>query len=199
MFSEIIFIEIFIEEFLLKINFKMKESIEIPDGVNAEIAGSVVKIEGKFGKLERKFDADKVKIEKNQNKIILETAGEKKSDKAILYTFKSHIKNMVHGVKDKITYEMKVVFSHFPVTCEVKGDSFIIKNFLGEKLNRSAKILSGVKVTVSGKDIKLEGVDIEKVSQTAANIEQAAKIIEKDRRVFQDGIYITKKDGVLIK
>lgn len=177
----------------------MKESIEIPGGVNAEISSSVVKIGGKFGKVERKFDANKIKIEKNQNKITLETPGEKKSDKTILYTFKSHVKNMIHGSKDKITYEMKIIYSHFPVTCEVKGDTLIIKNFLGEKSNRSTKILSGVKVTIKGRDIELEGADIEKVSQTAANIEQATKIIRKDRRVFQDGIYITKKDGVPIK
>ncbi|PKP59023.1 MAG: 50S ribosomal protein L6 [Candidatus Altiarchaeales archaeon HGW-Altiarchaeales-2] len=96
-------------------------------------------------------------------------------------------------------YKLKLVFSHFPVSLESKGSELVIKNFLGEKAPRKAKILDGVDVKVKGKDLTVEGVDIEKVSQTAANIERAGKILHKDRRVFQDGIYIVEKDGVLIK
>ena len=53
-----------------------------------------------------------------------------------------------------------------------------------------------VKVEVQNKvDVIVSGADIEKVGQTAANIERSCKIRKRDRRVFQDGIYITSKAG----
>lgn len=176
----------------------MEELIEIPNDVKVEITNSVVKVSGKFGSTERRFDPNNIKLEKNENFIVLKTLRDKKVDKMNLYTTRAHVRNMIHGVRDNIIYKMRIVYSHFPITVEVKDKIFIIKNFLGEKCNRKANILDGVKVTVNGREITLEGVDIEKVSQTAANIEQATKIVGKDRRVFQDGIYIIEKDGVPI-
>ena len=53
---------------------------------------------------------------------------------------------------------------------------------------------SDVKVEVKNKvDVIVTGADIEKVGQTAANIERACRIRKRDRRVFQDGIYIVAK------
>ena len=82
---------------------------------------------------------------------------------------------------------------------KIQGDKFVIDNFLGEKYPRKAKILKNVTVEVKGQDVTLKGIDKELVSQTAANIEQITKITKRDLRVFQDGIYITEKDGKPIK
>ena len=57
----------------------------------------------------------------------------------------------------------------------------------------SSKIGDNTKVEVKAADITVSGPDIEAVGQTAANMEQATKIRKHDRKVFQDGIYITKK------
>ena len=69
----------------------------------------------------------------------------------------------------------------------------MIRNFLGERSSRSAKILDGVEIKVEADKIRLSGADKEKVGQSAANIEQATHIKGYDRRVFQDGVYITQK------
>jgi large subunit ribosomal protein L6 len=82
---------------------------------------------------------------------------------------------------------------------KVQGDKFVIDNFLGEKYPRKAKILKNVTVEVKGQDVTLKGIDKEIVSQTAAIIEQITKITNRDLRVFQDGIYITEKDGKPVK
>ena len=53
---------------------------------------------------------------------------------------------------------------------------------------------SEVEVKVQNKtDVTVSGVDREKVGQTAANIERSCRIKKRDRRVFQDGIYIVSK------
>ena len=105
----------------------------------------------------------------------------------------SHIRNMITGVTKGFTYKMKIIFTHFPIQVNVEGDKVVIRNFLGERAPRVAKILPGVKVEVQKEDVLVKGIDIEAVGQTAANIEQATKVKGKDIRVFLDGIYIYEK------
>ncbi len=117
----------------------------------------------------------------------------KVKEKALVGTFASHIQNMIDGVQGGFEYHMKMVYSHFPMKTTVKGDKFVIENFLGEKSPRYANIIGHTKVTVKGAEVVVSGVDLEMTSQTAANIERACKIKGFDPRVFQDGIYITEK------
>ncbi|PKP59366.1 MAG: 50S ribosomal protein L6 [Candidatus Altiarchaeales archaeon HGW-Altiarchaeales-1] len=177
----------------------MEDKISIPQGTNVEIVNDIIKVKGKFGTIEKKFNPYDLQINVNEGEVIISAKTDKKREKKLLNTYYSHINNMLKGVNNKVIYKLKLVFSHFPVSLESKGSELVIKNFLGEKAPRKAKILDGVDVKVKGKDLTVEGADIEKVSQTAANIEWAGKILHKDRRVFQDGIYIIEKDGVLIK
>ncbi len=100
---------------------------------------------------------------------------------------------MIKGVTEGFVYKMKIVYSHFPIKASVKGNEFIIENFLGEKSARKAKLFGNVKVTIKGSDVIIEGINREEVGQTAANIEAATKVKDKDVRVFQDGIYIVSK------
>ena len=85
------------------------------------------------------------------------------------------------------------------MTLKVDGNIMTITNLFGEKVPRSANLPwtpSEVQVRVENKvDVIVTGADREKVGQTAANIERACKIRKRDRRVFQDGIYIVSKDG----
>ena len=176
---------------------EIKEEIEIPDGVEVEVHGEgrnrEVIVRGKLGEIRRVLDYHNVLISTEGKKVILKSILPKRRDKAMLGTYSSHLRNMIKGVTEGFTYEMKLVYSHFPVTVKVEGDQVIIENFLGEKSPRKAKILDGVKVSVKGDTILVEGIDKEKVGQTAANIEQATRIVGLDYRVFQDGIYIVRK------
>ena len=81
------------------------------------------------------------------------------------------------------------------MTLEVKGTEFIVNNYFGEKVPRRADILSGVEVKVSNKvEVVVTGIDKENVGQTAANIERCTVVKNRDRRVFQDGIYLLGKE-----
>ena len=80
------------------------------------------------------------------------------------------------------------------MTLAVKGNQFVVNNYFGERVPRHANILSGVEVKVQNKtEVLVTGIDKEAVGQTAANIERSTTVKKRDRRVFQDGIYLIDK------
>jgi len=168
--------------------------VAVPDGVGVDVEGFKVNVSGSKGNLTREFRGV-ASIEKKDANVVIKPKSKFKKDRAVAGAVRSHIKNMTKGVSDGFTYNMKIVYSHFPMNVKAQGNTFVIDNFLGEKHPRSAKILEGVEVQVNAQDITLTGSNKENVAQTAANIEQATKIKNLDPRVFQDGIYITEKDG----
>lgn len=169
--------------------------IEIPEGVEVEINGNLIKMKGAQGESKREFDLDNIMFEKKGNKIILGNKKATKKEKKMINTITAHIKNMFKGIKDKFVYELKIVFSHFPVTAEVKGKKVLIKNFLGEKTPRQADIPEGAEVEVKKEIILVKSNDKEIAGRAAASIERATNIRLRDRRIFQDGIFITNKAG----
>ena len=46
---------------------------------------------------------------------------------------------------------------------------------------------------IKGDKVTVTGTDVEKAGQTAANIEQSTRISSRDRRVFQDGIFLVRR------
>jgi len=172
--------------------------IKIPDGVEVEvegdtISGYTVRAKGPLGENSRFLKFRDVFIEKTDGVIRVYTPVDKAKHKAIVGTFTAHINNLIRGVREGFEYKLKVFYAHFPVKLRVSGGEIIIENFLGETTPRKAKIVGRTKVEIKGQEITVKGVDIEECGQTAANLERATRIRNKDRRVFQDGIYIVKK------
>ena len=54
--------------------------------------------------------------------------------------------------------------------------------------------MGNVKVNVEKDEIIVSGIDIEEVGQTASNIELACRIKGRDRKIFQDGIWIVGRE-----
>lgn len=172
----------------------MKKEIEIPNGIDVEIENKKVKVRGEKGELEKEFKYFyNIKIEKTDNKIVITSDSDKRKVKSMVGTILAHITNLIKGVTEGFTYKMKIVYTHFPITVKTERDKVLISNFLGERISRVAKIVGDTKIEISGQDLTLTGINKEDVAQTAANIEIATKISKKDRRVFQDGIFITSK------
>ena len=183
----------------MHISIKMKreliKKIEIPEGVEVSIVGDKI-IAKKGDKMnEREFDFGKMKVEKKGNEIILENKKASKNEKRNINTTAAHIKNMIKGVQEKFEYKLKVCFSHFPITVEVKGDEALVKNFLGERYPRVVRIPKGANVDVDKEIITVSASDKEIAGQAAANFENVTRIVNRDRRIFQDGIFITSKCG----
>src|SRR3989344_3896080 len=131
--------------------------IEIPEGVEIEIYGNMLKIKGPEGENSRKFNTNKLIFEKKDEKIIIGSKKATKREKKMMNTIAKHIKNMISGIQKKFKYKLKACFSHFPISVVIK--------------------------------------DNELAGQSAADIEKITSIRLKDRRIFQDGIFITNKAG----
>ena len=167
--------------------------IEIPPDVKASLDNGTLNVSGNLGAIPRRISNPQIKVKIEDNKVIVSQNSDKRNSKIIAKTTVAHIKNMINGVKYGYTYNLKICSSHFPISLKVDKDYVVITNFLGEKTPRKSKILPGAKVVVAGDLIDVTGFDLEKTGQTAANIEKATNIRNRDRRVFQDGIFITKK------
>jgi large subunit ribosomal protein L6 len=172
---------------------KISESIQIPEGVTCDFNNSVLKCTKGSVSLERKINIPEMKVKIENNNLTLEVEKGNKTHLKKIRTYIAHITNIFHGLDDKFTYTLEAVNVHFPMTLKVEGSIVTITNFLGEKRPRKVKILPNVEVEVKGQSITVSSHDKEAAGQTAANLEKAGKLKGKDRRIFQDGIYITQK------
>ena len=171
------------------------QQIEIPEGVEANLEDNKLTIKGAEGENSREFKIGKLDFEKKDNLIVLGSKKATKNEKKMINTLTAHIKNMIKGVQENFEYTLKICSSHFPMTVEIQGNEATVKNFLGEKIPRKVKIPLNAKVEINKDIITINSSDKEIAGQTAANFEKATKIRNKDRRVFQDGIFITNKAG----
>jgi len=176
----------------------LKVEIATGEKVRAEVVGTILKVKGPKGEVERNFAYPKIKVEVADGKIIVSSVKATKNEKKIVGAFEAHIQNMVNGVTELYVYKLKICSGHFPMSVSVSGREFIIKNFLGETVPRTVKFSPSVEVKVNGTEIAVTGSDIELVGQTAAKIENLCRITNRDRRIFQDGCYITMKAGKAI-
>ncbi len=174
---------------------ELSQTIEIPEGIEVEIDGANVIVRSSEATNERKFDLANLILEKKGNKIIIGNKKSSKKEKRKMNTIAAHIRNMMEGVQKAFEYKLKVCFSHFPITVEVKENEALIKNFLGERTPRKVKIPQGAEVKVDKENITITSPNIEIAGQAAANFENVTRIAKRDRRVFQDGIFITSKAG----
>lgn len=172
---------------------KYQTFVKIPEGINCTFKDGVLDCKKDNKEFSRKIGLLDVDIKVADGKIgLFSTRANKKTIK-LMMSMVSHLKNGIKGLEDGFQYKLEICNVHFPMTVKVEGNRVMIGNFLGEKKMRSADILPGVKVEISGREIEVSGQDIEKTGQTAANIEKATRVRSKDRRIFQDGIFITEK------
>jgi len=177
----------------------LNQTIEIPEGIDITTEGLLMKIKGPNGEVERIINLKGIEIKKEENIIKIDTKKTSRNYKKIINTTRAHIINMIKGVQEAYVYKLKVCSGHFPMTVTIENKEVIVKNFLGEKKPRKAKVIDGVEIKIDKDEITIESPDIEKAGQTAANIETSTRITKKDRRVFMDGIWITQKANKEIK
>ena len=174
----------------------LSESIEITEGVEVSFKDYEVNIKKGDKEVSRNVHPY-IEVNIDGRKIILSTERDRKIERKLFGTAKAHIRNMIKGVDEGFTYKLKVANVHFPmnVSYDKENNEIIVKNFLGEKIDRKIKLVNGVEVSVKGEDIEVSCSDIEKAGNAAAQIEKGTRVRNKDRRIYQDGIFITEKPG----
>lgn len=175
---------------------KYLEELTIPEGIHCSLERTMFTCKKGSATIHRKVIIPQTTIKIADNKITFTAKGGNKRTFATIKSWIAHIKNMFNGMDNEYVYKMEVCNVHFPMTLKIEGNQLVVSNFLGEKEKRVANILPGVTVTVNGVHLDVKSVDIEAAGQTAANIEKATLVKKRDRRVFQDGIFITSKPGV---
>ena len=181
--------------FFIRMKKELFVEIEIPEGVETSLVDSELTIKGPEGENKRNFNLGRLNFEIKDKKIILGNKVSTKTEKKMMNTIAAHIKNMIKGVQEKFEYKLKICFGHFPFTVKQEGNKVIIKNFLGEKINRELKVPEGAELDIGKEIIIVKASSKEIAGQAAANFEAATKIRGRDRRIFQDGIYIINKCG----
>lgn len=175
------------------------EEIELPSGVSAVRDGKMISFKGPKGQVSRVLYSPMVDLKVEGNKVVISVKVMTKREKALVGTYAAHLRNMAKGVTEGHTYKLKICSGHFPMNVSMAGSMLTIKNFIGEKVPRTLKVSSDVKLVVDGDSIVIESADKEAAGQTAGSIEKLTRRPGFDRRIFQDGIYIVEKDGKRIE
>ena len=173
-----------------------RTEIEIPADVTVDHDRFDLTVSGPEGEVTRRLWYPNISVSVNGDAVIIESERTDANATATIGTFESHVRNLFHGVTEGWEYEMEIVYSHFPMQVTVQGDDVVIENFLGERAPRRTTIHGDTNVRVENERVILSGPDKDAVGQTAADIEQLTKVPDKDTRVFQDGVYITRKPAM---
>ena len=177
---------------------ELKTTVEMPKGVSAVAHAGRFTVKGPNGEITRQLFHPRISVTVDSEGVTLSAKDVTKREKKMIFTFASHVKNMVDGAQADHEYILKICSGHFPMTVALKGDMLEVKNYIGEAVPRTLKIDKKTKVVVEGTAVTVTSADLEAAGQMASRIESLCKRSGFDRRIFQDGIYITHKCGKAI-
>jgi len=177
----------------------LTKRVPIPEGVSVQVTGRTVRVSGGAYVLEKTFSDPRtnalISVTNDNGTVVVSATSDRKKVRAMTGTIVASVRRMITGVTSGYTYTMRIFSVHFPMNVTVKDRDIQIKNFLGEKTLRTTHVHGNVSIKVDKETIVVSGPSKEDVSQTCANIESAVRMSKKDRRIFQDGIYMESKSA----
>jgi large subunit ribosomal protein L6 len=173
----------------------MIAEINIPEGIQASVEGSKITVRKDSQEIVREFPTRMLKVEVKDNNVIVSNFSDTAKSRAMVGTIKSHVNNMINGLQEPFVYKLKICSVHFPMSVKQSGNMIEIQNFLGEKKHRKIKFPQGADIKIEGPDITISSSNKEIAGMIASKLEQATRLRKKDRRIFQDGIFIIEKAG----
>lgn len=142
-----------------------RQPIKIPEGVNVELDGQVVKIVGPKGEMVRRLPHG-VAIELRDREILVSVKGVGKTAMSLHGTYRSILASNVKGVTEGWSKQLELVGTGF--RAEVLGKTLSLTVGYSHPVKIEAP--EGITFKIEKMVITVEGVDKEKVGQVAANI-----------------------------
>jgi large subunit ribosomal protein L6 len=171
------------------------ESYEVPTGISVSLANGVLSLTKSGTTLTRTIARPCVTSTLSGNTLTFTAPKANKIQVKEIRALLAHVRNLVRGLDKKFVYQLEACNVHFPMTLKVEGKRLAINNFLGEKTPRYARIEENVDVEVKGTRVTVSSHDIESAGRTVSLIERATHVRNRDRRVFQDGIFLVERPG----
>ena len=144
-----------------------KLPIEIPGGINIELNGNKVSVKGPKGELKRSF-SPLVKIEKNENQIIVTRDSDEKQVRALHGTTRAVIQNMVTGVHTGFQKVLEIQGVGYKA--EMNGKDMVVNVGFSHPVDVKAPDGIEFEVTEKNRIIIVKGANKEIGGQVAADI-----------------------------
>lgn len=171
----------------------IKKIIQVPEGNEIKISDKHIVIKNGNEEVTIQYKIRDFLPKLQGNEIILEKKASNKRDKMLINSLSSHIACAFKGMDKKYEYRLQICSIHFPMNAKIEKDHLIVKNFFGERKDRVLKITPGVEVKIENDIIIVQSPSKHLAGEQASEIEALTRIKSRDRRVFQDGIWIIKK------
>lgn len=169
-----------------------KYPVEIPQGVKLSYEGDLMVAEGKLGKEHLKISKD-VLVTIEDNKVVVRPASDAKEHRMLWGTFRTQIKNLVHGVSEG-----------FKINLEIEGVGYrasVKESFIVLQLGFSHDVNYPIPADITAvcpkpTAITLSGTNKQRVGQIAAEIRSYRPPEPyKGKGVRYEGEFILRKEG----
>ena len=149
-----------------------RKPINIPDGVDVGVKGSLVNVKGKLGELSFEHQSV-IKVDLNDNIVEVSRANNEKTSRELHGLTRSLIQNMINGVSEG--YKKELELNGVGFTADAKKPPFLILN-LGFSHPIYFAIPEGITInTPKPTQIIIEGIDKQQVGEVAAKIRSFRK------------------------
>lgn len=149
-----------------------KKPVPVASGVTIKINGDEVVVSGPKGNLSFNTKPEvKVSLSDDGKEVSVERVADTRFARAMHGTTRSIINNMIIGVTDGYTKELKIVGVGW--SANLKGNKVELN--VGYADTRVVEVPQGVTAEVKGQDIKISGSDKQLVGQVAAKIREHRK------------------------
>lgn len=143
--------------------------VVIPNGVQVDIKGTQVSVNGPKGKLDRMFSPS-ISIVMENGQLMISRSSDAPAERALHGTTRAVLNNMIHGVS--AGFERVLEYEGVGYRAEMSGPKLVL--YLGYSHPIEVEPPSGISFDVDAKNrqVFIRGFNKEDVGQTAANIRE---------------------------